>query len=219
MMPAAVLAAHRREISIAITILVFAAVLAAVAPGFFAPENLVDLALANMPVLIAAPRRDACRAHRPDRHLGRLDVRDRRRRRRRAVSPGAPLPLVAAGACLIGLAIGALNGALVAYARIPSIVATLATMVALRDGLRWITQGAWVSDLPDSFQWLGLSQRAYLWLAAAVAAALVGGIGWACVICPPDWHSMPPAPIATPRASPASTPIGSRLPRSPCSAR
>ena len=41
-------------------------------------------------------------------------------------------------------------------------------MVALRDGLRWITQGAWVSDLPDSFQWLGLSQRAYPWLAAAV---------------------------------------------------
>ena len=71
-----------------------------------------------------------------------------------------------------------LNGALVAYARIPSIVATLATMVALRDGLRWITQGAWVSDLPDSFQWLGLSQRAYPWLAAAVAAVLVSGIGW-----------------------------------------
>ena len=39
---------------------------------------------------------------------------------------------------------GSLNGALVAYARIPSIVVTLAVMVALRDGLRWITQGAWV---------------------------------------------------------------------------
>ena len=35
---------------------------------------------------------------------------------------------------LAGAALGALNGALVAYGRMPSIVVTLATMVALRDG-------------------------------------------------------------------------------------
>ena len=40
--------------------------------------------------------------------------------------------------------------------RIPSIVVTLATMVALRDGLRWVTQGEWVQDLPPDFQWFGL---------------------------------------------------------------
>ena len=67
----------------------------------------------------------------------------------------------ALGACLIGAALGAINGALVAYARIPSIVVTLATMVALRDGLRWATQGAWVQDLPRDFQWLGLRPGAY----------------------------------------------------------
>ena len=54
-----------------------------------------------------------------------------------------------------------MNGALVAYVRIPSIVVTLATMVALRDGLRWATDGAWVQDLPATFQWLGLTQAAY----------------------------------------------------------
>jgi rhamnose transport system permease protein len=178
MMPAADLAAHRRELSVAITIVVFAAVLAAVAPGFFAPENLVDLALANMPVLLAALGMTLVVL------TGQIDISVGSTFAIAGVAAGAlakagaPLPLVAAGACLIGLAIGAVNGALVAYARIPSIVATLATMVALRDGLRWITQGAWVSDLPDSFQWLGLSQRAYPWLAAAVAAALVGSIGW-----------------------------------------
>ena len=58
-------------------------------------------------------------------------------------------------ACLVGAAMGGINGALVAWVRIPSIVVTLATMVALRDGLRWVTQGAWVQDLPPGFQWFG----------------------------------------------------------------
>ena len=171
-------AAHRREISVAIAILVFAAVLAAVAPGFFAPENLADLALANMPVLIAALGMTLVVL------TGQIDISVGSTFAIAGVAAGtlakagAPLPVVAAGACLVGLAIGALNGALVAYARIPSIVATLATMVALRDGLRWMTQGAWVSDLPDSFQWLGLSQAAYPWLAAAIVTALVASLGW-----------------------------------------
>ena len=45
--------------------------------------------------------------------------------------------------------------------RIPSIVVTLATMVALRDALRWVTQGAWVTDLRAAFQWLGLPQESF----------------------------------------------------------
>ena len=44
----------RREISIGIAILSLAGVLAIVAPGYFARENLNDLFLANMPVLIVA---------------------------------------------------------------------------------------------------------------------------------------------------------------------
>ena len=68
--------------------------------------------------------------------------------------------LAGAAACLLGAAFGSLNGALVAYVGIPSIVVTLATMMALRDGLRWATEGAWVQDLPPAFQWLGLTQRA-----------------------------------------------------------
>ena len=77
------------------------------------------------------------------------------------------------GACL-----GAVNGALVAPARIPSIVATLATMVLLREGLRWVTQGAWIQDLPSNFQWLGLTQGSYPVAVAGVAAALVGATAW-----------------------------------------
>jgi len=60
-------------------------------------------------------------------------------------------------ACLAGAVCGAINGGLTAWLRVPSIVATLATMIVLRDGLRWMTQGSWVGDLPPGFQLLGLT--------------------------------------------------------------
>jgi rhamnose transport system permease protein len=91
---------------------------------------------------------------------------------------GTPVLAAALGAVAAGVAMGAVNGALVAYVRIPSIVVTLATMVALRDGLRWATQGAWISDLPPGFQWLGLSQASWPFLIAVTAVLVVGGAGW-----------------------------------------
>jgi rhamnose transport system permease protein len=60
----------------------------------------------------------------------------------------------------------------------PSIVVTLATMVALRDGLRWWTQGAWVQDLPPGFQWFGLPQSAYPLVACGLVVFLHGGTAW-----------------------------------------
>ena len=42
----------------------------------------------------------------------------------------------------------------------------------------WITQGAWVQDLPSNFQWLGTSQAASNTITFLIAAALVIGIGW-----------------------------------------
>ena len=45
---------HTREISLVIAILLLAAVLAIIAPGFFTPGNLRDVLMANMPVLIVA---------------------------------------------------------------------------------------------------------------------------------------------------------------------
>jgi rhamnose transport system permease protein len=169
---------YRREVSVAIAIAVLSAVLAIVAPAFFAAENVLDLFLANLPVLIVALGMTIVVI------TGQIDI---------SVGSvfaicgvvagglakaGLPLPLVAIGACAAGAAFGSLNGALVAYARIPSIVATLATMVALRDGLRWITQGAWIQDLPDRFQWLGLTQRSYPVAAGGVALLLAAAFAW-----------------------------------------
>jgi rhamnose transport system permease protein len=48
---------------------------------------------------------------------------------------------------------------LVACMRLPSIVVTLATMVSLEQGIRWITGGEPVRNAPN-FQWFGLGQAA-----------------------------------------------------------
>lgn len=169
---------HRREVSVALAILALGIVLAAVTPAYFARENLVDVFLANLPVLIVAVGMTLVVL------TGEIDISVGSMFAICSVAAGvaaklgAPIPLVAVGACLAGAAMGSLNGALVAYVRIPSIVVTLATMVALRDLLRWVTQGAWVEDLPPAFQWLGLSQAAYPVVACAVAVLLQAGVAW-----------------------------------------
>ena len=168
----------RRELSVTAAIVGLALVLAVRSSGFFAPDNLVDLFLANLPVLIIALGMTLVIL------TGQIDISVGSMFAICGVAAGVlakagvPLPLVAAATCATGMALGSLNGALVAYARIPSIVATLATMVALRDGLRWITQGAWVQDLPDRFQWLGTSQSVYPVLAGSIAVVLVGLFSW-----------------------------------------
>jgi rhamnose transport system permease protein len=169
---------YRRELSVAIAIAALALVLAFAAPGYFARENLRDLFLANMPVLVAALGMTLVIL------TGHIDVSVGSIFAICSVGAGLlakaglPLPMVIVAACLLGAGLGAINGALVAAVRIPSIVVTLATMVALRDGLRWMTEGAWVQDLPEGFQWLGLSQSAYPLVAFGIVAVVQVSLGW-----------------------------------------
>ena len=76
-----------------------------------------------------------------------------------AAKQGLPMPLVVALAVICGAVLGALNGVLVALFRMPAIVATLATMVILRESISWAREGEAVRELPSHFQWFGLSQR------------------------------------------------------------
>jgi rhamnose transport system permease protein len=91
---------------------------------------------------------------------------------------GVPMPLVAVATVALGAGLGAVNGALVAGLGLPSIVVTLATMVTLREALRWQRQGESIRDLPPSFQWLGLGQTAGQWLTVAAAAVLFVVFAW-----------------------------------------
>lgn len=169
----------RREGSVVLAIAALALVLAAVAPGFFARDNLADLFLANLPVLIAALGMTLVIL------TGEIDISVGSIFAISAVvsglvaHAGAPLPAIALASCAVGGLLGALNGAFVAYVRIPSIVVTLATMVALRDGLRWWTQGAWIQDLPASYQWLGTSERLYPLLVFLIVVFLQVAFTWA----------------------------------------
>jgi rhamnose transport system permease protein len=83
-------------------------------------------------------------------------------------------PLVAVST---GGVLGATNGALVSFVEAPSIVVTLATMVAWREALRWVTNGAWIEGLPNTFQWFGLGQRTGE-VVIVVSSLLLFGVLW-----------------------------------------
>jgi rhamnose transport system permease protein len=168
-----------RETSVGLAIMALALLLAALAPGFFARDNLADLFLANVPVLIAALGMTLVIL------TGHIDISIGSMFACCAVASGVlaktgmPMPAVLAVSCALGAALGLVNGLLVARVRIPSIVVTLATMIALREGLRWATEGAWIQDLPLDYQWLGTSAAVYPWLVLAVVVALQAAFDWA----------------------------------------
>jgi rhamnose transport system permease protein len=90
-----------------------------------------------------------------------------------AARAGTPMPLVGLAALALGGLLGAVNGLFVAGLGLPSIVVTLATMVVLREGLRWWGQGEFVRGLPADFQWFGFGQLAGQGVIVAVAVAVL----------------------------------------------
>ncbi len=89
------------------------------------------------------------------------------------------MPAVLLAVIVVGALMGAVGGALVAWLRMPSIVVTLALMVAWRDGLRWITEGEWIQNLPAGFQWFGMGQSSGQLLIIALAIIVLLVCGWA----------------------------------------
>jgi rhamnose transport system permease protein len=168
-----------RERSALLAWAVLLGLLGAVAPSFFAPGNLRDLVLSMVPVLMAATGMTFVIA------AGQIDISIGSQFAVCSVAAGLmavagiPMVFVAIGTCLFGAGFGLINGALVGWMGVPSIVATLAVMVAAREGLRLGTGGAWVQNLPASFQWLGLGQETGQFLILAVATVLFVVIAWA----------------------------------------
>lgn len=161
-----------RELSVAGALLLVLGALAIFAPAFYQPQPLLSLATREAPTLVVACGMALviiCRQ---------IDISVGSQFAVCSVSAGMlaasgwPLPLVALASIVIGAGLGAINGALIAGLRLPSIVVTLATMVAWREALRWQRQGAFV-NLPDGVQWLGLSQSAGQWLLVSIALVLM----------------------------------------------
>jgi rhamnose transport system permease protein len=148
-----------REWSVAGALVLVLATLAVIAPSFFQFQPLLSLAAREAPALMVTGAMALVILSRQ------IDISVGAQFGVCGVTAGllavqgVPLIVVALASILTGAVLGAINGGLVAGLRLPSIVVTLATMVAWREGLRWWRQGQFV-DLPVDFQWFGLSQRA-----------------------------------------------------------
>lgn len=147
--------------------------------GFYAVGTFRSLAIDNLPVLLAAAGMTlVIVAGQIDISIGSQFVVGGIAAGLLAKS-GLPMPLVVLATLALGAALGALNGLLVTAARIPAIIATLATMVLLRNGVLRATGGDWIQNLPPGFQWFGLPSGPAQYVYLAVAAALFAAFAWA----------------------------------------
>ena len=169
---------YKRELSALLAYVALLVIVGVVAPAFFGGANLRDLALNNAATLLIATGMTLVIL------VGEIDISVGSQFAVCTVAAGVlsksglPLPLLLLVVVLIGAAMGALNGALIGWLRLPSIIVTLAMLVAWRDALRWLTAGAWVQDLPQNFQWFGFGQQWGQWLIVAVALAILVGLSW-----------------------------------------
>ena len=129
------IARYGREIAAALVLAGVLIVLAFVAPTFFTPANLRDLLLNNVSTLITALGIMLVLL------AGHIDISIASQFAICSVATGvlarAGVPLIAVLLLVvaIGCVLGALNGLTVTGLKAPSIVVTLATMIALRDAL------------------------------------------------------------------------------------
>jgi rhamnose transport system permease protein len=162
------------EASAAIAFIALLAIVAVAAPGFYSFANLRDLAIGNAPALIVAAGMTMVILTRQ------IDISVGSQFAVCSVAAGLlaktgmPIIAVFVAVAVVGCMFGAVNGALVARLNIPSIVAT----VAMRDGLRWATEGKWVQGLPREFQWFGLGQSAGQAVIVVTAIAVFMVFAW-----------------------------------------
>lgn len=94
--------------------------------------------------------------------------------------PGIPIVLVVVLAVLFGALLGLVNGALVAFARVPAMVITLGTLYAYR-GINVMWAGSSrvnASDMPREFLALGTSQILWIPVLSVVALVVLAAAAW-----------------------------------------
>ena len=166
-----------RELTVAAALLLLMLGLAIFAPHFFQIQPLISRLTSQMPALILAIGVALVIISRQ------IDISIGAQFSMCAiiagVTAGAGLPLgVAIFAALgAGALMGALNGVLVAWLGLPSIVVTLATMVTWQEALRLWQQGR-LLPLPAGIQWFGLSQEAGQAVVISLTFILLIGAAW-----------------------------------------
>ena len=170
---------YKREASAGLAYALLLLLVGIVTPTFFNAGNLRDLAMNNAAVLIVALGMTMVIL------VGQIDISVGSQFAVCTIAAGwlaqagLPMPAVLLAVIAAGALMGTVGGALVAWLRMPSIVVTLALMVAWRDGLRWITEGEWIQNLPSRFQWFGMGQRSGQLLIISLTIIVLVVCGWA----------------------------------------
>ncbi len=169
---------YQRELSVALAYLLLLGLLGVFAPSFYRGDKLWSIMVNSGPVLVAGLGMTLIIL------LRQIDISIGSQFTvcgiiaGLASQAGWPIPVVCLCACLSGAVLGAVNGALVAGLRLPSIVVTLATMVTYRETLRWCREGQFVNNVSGDFQWFGASQLTGQMLIVGLALALLIVFGW-----------------------------------------
>src|SRR5258705_1357175 len=169
---------YKLELAAAVAFAVLLVLVGIAAPSFFSAANLRDLAVNNASTLLIAIGMTMVIL------VGEIDISVGSQFAVCTVvagelaKAGVPVGLLLPCLLVIGATMGAVNGLLVGWLRLPSIIVTLAMLVAWRDALRWVTGGRWLQNLPPNFQWFGLGQTLGQWLIVIIALAVLVGFSW-----------------------------------------
>ncbi len=167
-----------RELTVAAALGLLMLGLAVFAPHFFQIQPLISRLTSQMPALVAAIGIALIIISRQ------IDISIGAQFSMCAIiagvtaASGLPLGVAIFAALGAGALMGALNGVLVAYLGLPSIVVTLATMVTWQEALRLWQQGR-LLGLPAGIQWFGLSQPTGQAVVISLAFILLIGGAWA----------------------------------------
>jgi rhamnose transport system permease protein len=94
--------------------------------------------------------------------------------------PGIPIIVVFLAGIALGAFLGLINGALVAFAKVPALVITLGTLYAYR-GINVLWTGSNrinASDMPKAFLGLGINSILYIPILTIIAFIAVAGAAW-----------------------------------------
>ncbi len=163
---------YGREMSVGVFLLLLVGYFGAT-PGFLQASNLRDILINAAPLVVAACGMTLVII------AGMIDISAGSTLAVCAVvagvtaKSGASLPTIVLIPMLTGALIGAVNGWLVAYMRIPAIIVTLGMMSVLRGGIIWWTRGEWIGNLPPSFSAIGRGEVAGVPVPVCVALGMV----------------------------------------------
>ncbi|MGD0185489.1 MAG: ABC transporter permease [Roseiarcus sp.] len=140
-----------QEALLGIAVIALAIVVGVVNPRFLATRNLSDILLGNAYVGVAAIGMSmVIISGNIDISVGALIGVLATVSGSLAVA-GAPIAVAWLAPVVVGIAVMALQGVIVAYLRIPAIVVTLGMLSILKGGLISVTGGKWITDLPEGF--------------------------------------------------------------------